>query len=213
VRWEALEILRDGNSRRLFIGQSVSFIGDGITPVALAFAVLGLGGSASSLGLVLAARGLALACLLLVGGVWADRLSPRQAMLLADVIRAAVMGVMPVLLIAGDAAPPAWYVLGPIVAERSLGGSSTFSNTVLETMLQRRIPGEALARVASYDWFAALAPVPIGLVLVSPVSGAIGIPATLWGAGIGIVAISAVLISVPSVRGLRSDDPIATQGF
>ena len=48
--------------------------GDGITPVALTFAVLDLTGSGTDLGLVLAAQALPLAGLALVGGVWADRL-------------------------------------------------------------------------------------------------------------------------------------------
>jgi hypothetical protein len=39
----------DRNYRRLFAGQSVSFIGDGITPVAPAFAVLDLTGSVAKL--------------------------------------------------------------------------------------------------------------------------------------------------------------------
>jgi hypothetical protein len=40
----------------LFAGQAVSLLGDGMVGVALAFAVLGLTGSASDLGIVLAAR-------------------------------------------------------------------------------------------------------------------------------------------------------------
>jgi hypothetical protein len=107
---------------------------------------------------------------------------------------------LPLILLAG---PPATAVIA--VATFVVGVQLTFSNTVWETTLQRRIPGEALARVASYDWFTAMTPVPIGFALVSPVSSAIGISATLWGAGIGIVIVivSAALISVPSVRCLR----------
>ena len=53
--------------RLLFWGQALSVIGDRITPVAIAFAVLGLG-SASDLGLVLAAGGIPFALFALVGG-------------------------------------------------------------------------------------------------------------------------------------------------
>ena len=71
-------VLRLRDFRNVFIAQTVSTFGDGITPVALTFAVLDLTGSGTDLGLVLAAQGLPLMALALVGGVWADRL-PRNA--------------------------------------------------------------------------------------------------------------------------------------
>jgi hypothetical protein len=70
--------------RRFFTGQAASLVGDGMAPVALAFAVIGLGGSPTELGLVLAAQALPLVGFLLVGGVFADRLPRRGVMLGAD---------------------------------------------------------------------------------------------------------------------------------
>jgi len=55
--------------------------------VALVFAVLDLTGSAADLGIVLAAQSLPLAALVLVGGVWADRLPRQRVMLLSDLVR------------------------------------------------------------------------------------------------------------------------------
>ena len=57
--------------------QATSFVGDGMVPVAVAFAVLGLTGSVADVGLVFAARLAPLACFLIIGGVIADRLSRR----------------------------------------------------------------------------------------------------------------------------------------
>ena len=65
----------------------VSLLGDGMVGVALAFAVLELTGSASDLGIVLAARTVPLVAFLLVGGVWADRLPRRALMVTTDLIR------------------------------------------------------------------------------------------------------------------------------
>ena len=97
----ALLKLRD--YRNVFIAQSISVFGDGITPIALTFAVLDLTGSGTDLGLVLAAQSLPLAALALVGGVWADRL-PRAALMVAsDLIRAAVQAIAAVLLLTGTA--------------------------------------------------------------------------------------------------------------
>jgi MFS family permease len=96
-----LAVLRERNFRQLYIGQSVSVLGDGLTPVALTFAVLDLTGSATDLGLVLAAQGIPLAGLALVGGVWADRLRREWVMLASDLIRAAVQAIAAILLLAG----------------------------------------------------------------------------------------------------------------
>ena len=79
-----LRVLGEPAYRRLFLGRTTSLVGDGITPIALAFAVLDLTGSATDLGIVFAAHSLVLIALVLVGGVVADRISPRLAMLGAD---------------------------------------------------------------------------------------------------------------------------------
>ncbi|HZL64522.1 MAG TPA: MFS transporter, partial [Thermoleophilia bacterium] len=98
-----LAVLRLRDFRRVFLAQSVSVFGDGITPVALTFAVLGLTGSATDLGLVLAAQSLPLAALALVGGVWADRLPRAALMVTSDLVRAAVQITGATLLLTGMA--------------------------------------------------------------------------------------------------------------
>jgi MFS family permease len=95
--------LSDRSFRLLFIGQGISAIGDGIAPVALAFAVLDLTGSVGDLGLVLAARSAPLILLVLIGGVWSDRLSRQAVMLVSDLIRAGVQGGSAALLLMGSA--------------------------------------------------------------------------------------------------------------
>jgi MFS family permease len=75
-----------GPFRLLFWSQALSVIGDRITPVAIAFAVLGLG-SATDLGIVMAASGIPFALFALAGGVWADRIGRRRVMLGSDILR------------------------------------------------------------------------------------------------------------------------------
>lgn len=82
-----MNALRERNYRLLFIGQSVSSLGNNFVPVALAFAVLKLTHSASDLGLVLGAEAVSQLCFLLVGGLVADRLSRRSVMVSADLVR------------------------------------------------------------------------------------------------------------------------------
>src|SRR6266545_737987 len=91
-----------GPFRLLFWGQALSVIGDRITPVAIAFAVLGLG-SATDLGLVMAAGGVPFALFALAGGVWADRVGRRRVMLASDVLRALSQALVAALLLTGSA--------------------------------------------------------------------------------------------------------------
>jgi MFS family permease len=102
-RFESLAILRRRDFRLLFLGQGVSVLGDRMVAVALAFAVLEVGGSASEVGLVLAAGWLPLVLTVLVGGVVADRTSRRAVMVTVDLVRVVSQGAMAALLIAGTA--------------------------------------------------------------------------------------------------------------
>jgi len=104
-----LGALEERPFRLLWLGQAFSQAGDLMIPVAVAFAVLELGGSASELGLVLAAVTLSRAAFMLVGGVWADRLPRHLVMLTSDLVRAATQATLALLLIAGAA--QLWHVL------------------------------------------------------------------------------------------------------
>jgi MFS family permease len=95
--------LRHGPFRLLFVRTVISSLGDAVVPVALAFAVLDLTGSATDLGIVLAAQTVPLMVFVLLGGVWADRLPRQYVVLGADVVRAASQGVSAALLVTGDA--------------------------------------------------------------------------------------------------------------
>jgi MFS family permease len=87
----------------LYAAQSISSLGDRLVPVALAFAVLNLTGSVTSLGVVLAAQTIPLVLFVLVGGVWADRFARRRVMVTSDLVRATSQAACAVLLLAGAA--------------------------------------------------------------------------------------------------------------
>jgi MFS family permease len=96
-------ILRERDFALFFWGQAASWLGDGIFPIALAFAVLDLGGSPTDLGIVLVAGILPQTLFVLIGGVWADRLPRRTIMLAADAARALIQAVTAILLLSGEA--------------------------------------------------------------------------------------------------------------
>jgi MFS family permease len=124
---ESFEALRERPFRLLWSARATSAIGDAMTPVALTFAVLEVTGSAGDLGLVLAAYTLSHAVFILAGGVWGDRLARNRVMLSCDLIRAAALGTLAVLVIGGEARLWHFIVLAFVVgtAESFFNPAST----------------------------------------------------------------------------------------
>jgi len=127
--------------RLLFAGKASSSFGDRLVPVALAFAILDLTGSATDLGVVLAAQTVPLVIFVLLGGVWADRLPRQLVMLTADAVRALAQGASAVLLLSGHAHIWELAALQAVygTAEAFFGPASTalVPHTVAEPDLQQ----------------------------------------------------------------------------
>jgi hypothetical protein len=89
-------------------------------------------------------------------------------------------------------------------------GTVAIFNVLWETVLQEQIPRHALSRVSSLDWMVSLVFMPIGYVIVGPLSDAIGVDATLWlAAGLSTGATLLALL-VPSLRALTRSQADAT---
>lgn len=84
-----LGALQEPRFRLLWTAQSLSSIGDSMVLVAVPFAALQIGGSPTAVGLVFAAGLVPRIALMLVGGVWADRLPRQHVMIAADLVRGA----------------------------------------------------------------------------------------------------------------------------
>jgi MFS family permease len=96
--------------RLLFLGRAVSYLGNAIAPVALAFAVIDeLNASKTDLGFVLAARSVPQVVFLLIGGIWADRLPRHHVMVASSLVSGASQGVIAVLLLTHHA--QLWHLL------------------------------------------------------------------------------------------------------
>ena len=78
-------------------------LGSAVAPIALAFGVLDLTGSKSDLGFVLAANWVPQLVLILLGGVFADRLPRHLVMVGANAVSAVAQGAIAVLLLTGHA--------------------------------------------------------------------------------------------------------------
>jgi predicted MFS family arabinose efflux permease len=127
--------------RLLFAGRAISDFGDKVVPVALAFAVLELDRSASALGLVFAARMIPMVVLVLVGGVWADRLPRNIVMLAADGVRACTQATAGVLLITGRA--EVWHLL---VLMAVYGAAQAFFDPASTGLVPQTVSADLLQR-------------------------------------------------------------------
>ena len=121
--------------RLLVGGQGLSWLGDAFHPIALSFALIASGGSATDLGLVLACGVVARLACTLVGGVWADRLRPQTIMVAADVVRAAAAGALAVLYL-GDHHP--LPLLCALVAV--FGGAGAFFYPAMSSLKPTLVP-------------------------------------------------------------------------
>jgi MFS family permease len=116
-----LGALAEPQFRLLWIGQAASAAGDALIFVAVAFAVLQVGGSAADLGVVFAAFTVSNVALVLAGGVWADRLPRQLVMVACDVVRGIAEVILALLLISGTA--EVWHIA---VGAAVIGGAGAF---------------------------------------------------------------------------------------
>jgi MFS family permease len=98
-----LALLRERDLGRLFVARFVSAFGSAMAPIAMAFGVLELTGSATAVGVVIAAETGAAALFQLLGGALADRGSRKRVMVTADLLALTSQGAIAVLLLTGEA--------------------------------------------------------------------------------------------------------------
>lgn len=140
--------------RWLVAGIAVSGLGSAMTPVALAFAVLDLGGSASQLGLVVAAFALAEVVTILYGGVLGDRL-PRQLLMQGSATATCVsQAACATVLVTGHGSILFLTLVGVVngglgaLAQPASNAMTRF--TVTEAQLPRAVVVRSLAHQTSY---------------------------------------------------------------
>jgi MFS family permease len=104
-----LGALAERDFRLLFTATTITTIGDRLAVIALAFAVLDLGG-ATDLGIVLAARQGVSALVLLAGGVISDRLARNLVLVGASFVQGAAQAATAALVLAGHASV-VWLVV------------------------------------------------------------------------------------------------------
>jgi MFS family permease len=99
-------VLAERNFRTFYVGYVTSQLGTWMSTVAIAWAVLGTGASATGLGAVFAAAVVPQVLLMAFAGAVADRFGRRRVMLGADVLRCGSQASLAVALVAGR--PALW---------------------------------------------------------------------------------------------------------
>ncbi|MFF4697181.1 MFS transporter [Streptomyces chattanoogensis] len=122
--------LRQRAFLRVFLGRSLSLVGDAVIPAALALAVLRATGSVSSLAFVLGCAMVPKLVLLPVGGVVADRLNPRSVAVGTDLVRCAMQLFVGLQLVGGEPS------IALIAAAEVVGGAaSAFATPALSPLV------------------------------------------------------------------------------
>jgi MFS family permease len=130
-----LRVLRHPNFRYLFLGQAASMIGDRVVVVALALFITQRTGSPTDLGLVLGAQAVPLVLLLLLGGVWADRLPRHRIMIATDLMRALLHATLAILIFSG--AVRVWQIA---VIEALFGAAQAFFQPAYTGLIPQTVP-------------------------------------------------------------------------
>ena len=191
--------LRHPAFRLLLTGRTISALGNAFAPIALAFAVLDLTGSATDLGLVVGIRTLINVVFLLFGGVLADRL-PRQLLMAgSSVAAAATQGVVAALVLTGTAN------IGILIALSAVNGMvSALSMPASAALLPQTVPADelqqanALARMLLNA--AAIVGAPVAGIAVAAVGPGWGIAVDAVTFLVGAVCYALVRVPAPAVE-------------
>lgn len=141
--FQALQI---PNYRRYVAGQAISLSGTWMQMAAQAWLVLSLTGSAATLGLVVAAQTLPILLLGAYGGVVADRVDKRRAMILLQGLMGVQALVLGALTISGEA--QVWQIA---LLAGLLGVNNAFENPARQSFMLELVGPEHLRNAVSLN--------------------------------------------------------------
>jgi MFS family permease len=186
--------------RLLFLGRAVSFLGNAVAPVALAFAVLDLTGSKSDLGLLLAARAVPQVLFILVGGALSDRLPRHQVMVASSILSGTSQVSIAVLLLTHHA--QLWHLVALSVVN---GASTAFFFPASSGVIPQTVPRELLQQANAVLRLALNASTIVGAAM-----GGIAVAAVGAGWAIGFdgatFLLGAVFIGAMSIRAAEREE-------
>jgi MFS family permease len=176
-------VLEHRDFRLLFVGRSVSLLGDGAFLVALAWQAYTISGAPTALALLGIAMTVPLIALLLFGGVVSDRHSRRRVMLLADLMRAILLALLAALALGGTLA--LWQMM---VIVALYGSAQAFFDPASDAILPELLPAWQLGEANALEQVVR----PLALRLAGPALG--GVLVGVLGPGAAFLADGATFI-------------------
>ncbi len=145
------EVLRDPHFRRLVASRTISNIGNGMAPIALAFGILELpGATPTSLSVVLAAQALMAVLLLPLGGVIADRVGRARVISITDITLSLFIFAEAALFLTGTATIPLLVVIGLVAGALNALWWPAYPGLVPDVVSDRNLhPANSLMSLAS----------------------------------------------------------------
>jgi MFS family permease len=195
-----VEALRDRNFRLLFAGRAISYVGTYLAPIAVAFAILDQGGSATAVGLSFAAWTVAQVAMLAFGGVVGDRLPRRAVMISSDVASTCVRVTMGVLLVTGHA-----HIWELILLQAFGGAAVAFYNPAFYGLVREIVRPDLMQQANSYLAIARFAAFPLGAATGGTLVALVGPGSALLFDG-ATYAASALLLAQVRVTSLAAPD-------
>lgn len=181
--------------RNLWIGSTISLLGDQFYLVALPWLVLQLTGSGLALGTVLMTTAIPRAVLMLAGGAVSDRFSARRVLIASAIARMLLVGVVAALIQLGVV--QLWHLY---LLTFAFGVADAFSlpagQALIPTLVEPSQLGPANALMQGAAVMAQmLGPAPAGLII-----RAWGIAAALYVDAASFLAVVAALFGIPDPR-------------
>ena len=178
----------------------VSLLGDGIYLVAIAWQVYELSNAPTALSVVGIAWTLPLVAFVLVGGVVSDRFDRRRVMVFADLLRAAAIGVLGALSVAGVL--ELWHVLALVAV---YGTGEAFFGPAQAAIIPQVVPARLLVQANALTQLVN----PLALRLAGPAIGGFAV-AGLGAGGAFLLDAASFLVSA-AVLGLMGAYPVARE--
>jgi Major Facilitator Superfamily len=175
---------------RWLIGLATSLIGNHIYLVTLAWAAVQTT-TPANVGLILVAGSIPQAVLLLIGGVFVDRLGPKPTIIASDVLRTVIMVVFAIVVAGGDVSP---LLLGALAV--MFGVVDGFFLPAVSTAPRYLVPRDSLTRVVAAKTIVArgaeFAGAPLGswILVVASAAVAFWVNASLFAVSVVMLALT-----------------------
>lgn len=204
------QLLRDGNVRWLFAGQTISQVGDGVSKVALLWFVYALTDSALKMSLIGVLQTIPPLAFGPFAGVLLDRLDKRKAMIVIDAMRAVLLASIPILYAIGVLTLPLLYALVFVTAMFSMAFGPALNSTLPLIVKKAQLTGINALMQSALTIGQLLGPAISGMLI-----GAFGAQNALYvnAAAFLISSLSKIPLRLPHLRAHRSSDDVWTQAI